>query len=120
MAYVIKFTDDALSDVKGLPANVKNSLKKELAGDFSADPVGHSEALRGPLEGFRSFHYLKYRVVFKIYDDLHAIGIVGIGTHDRKPDVDIYRRLEEVAGRGQLAQTILAALRGFTAPASPK
>jgi mRNA-degrading endonuclease RelE of RelBE toxin-antitoxin system len=116
VAYVIKFTGDALLDVKALPANVKNSLKKELRDKIAADPVAHSYALRGPLEEFRSFHYLKYRVVFKIYDDLRAIGIAGVGQHDPKPDVDIYRRLEALAGQGQLAQTLLSALKGFTIP----
>jgi mRNA-degrading endonuclease RelE of RelBE toxin-antitoxin system len=118
LAYVIKFTDEALLDVKALPKNVKNSLKKELKEKLMADPAAHSYALRGPLEEFRSFHYLKYRVVFKVYDDLHAVGVIGIGHHDAKPDVDIYRRLEALAGQGLLAKTLLSALKGFTIPIS--
>ena len=119
--YTIKFTDAGLQDVKDLPKNVKNALKKELVEKLAADPQGHGEALHHALEGWHSFHYLEYRVVYKIFEDLLAIGVAGIGKHDKDAEVDIYRRLEGAVKNGQLAHSMLLTLRTFAVPArSPK
>ena len=55
--FVLRFTDSGLADVKALPKNVRNALKKELLTKVSANPENCSEALHGPLAEFRSFHF---------------------------------------------------------------
>ncbi len=114
MAYRIQFTEDALRDAKSLPKNVRNSLAKELKKKLTKDPAGCSEELRGPLAGWRSFHYRKYRVIFKLYPDLKIIAVAGIGKHSSQSNRDIYRKLELLAKRGRLAESILATLRSFS------
>ena len=114
MAYEIRFTDDGLRDVKALPKNAKNSLQKALREKVATDPEACSEELREPLAGLRSFHFGKYRVVFKFYADSHAIAILGIGQHSRGGKEDIYKRLEVLASQGKLAEHILHTLRGFS------
>ena len=116
----LKFTDEGLADVKALPKNVKNALKKELQQTVALDPKGCAEPLIASLEGWFSFHYLEYRVVYKVFDDLPAVGIVGVGKHDRDATLDIYRKLEALAKTGKLAESVLATLRGFSfAPPLP-
>ena len=49
--YAVKFTPYGLADVKALPKNVKNGLRKQLAGTLARDPVGCSEELQGAAGG---------------------------------------------------------------------
>jgi len=112
--YEIKFTREGLANAKSLPKNVRNSLKKELRSIVALDPKGCSEPLTGFLEGWFSFHYLEYRIVFKVFDDLLAIGIAGIGKHDKDAERDIYRKLEVLAKTGKLAESVLSTFRALT------
>lgn len=116
MAYKLQFTDDGLADVKSLPKSVRNSLAKELKNKLAKDPTHCSEPLRDPLAGWRSFHSGRYRIIFRIYEDLNVVAIAGIGKHSSHASQDIYRRLEALAQRGELAKSILAGLRGFSSP----
>jgi len=116
LAYKIQFTRDGLRDARALAKNVKNSLAKELKTILARNPKGSSEALREPRTGWRSFHSGNYRVVFKLYDDLQIIAVAGIGKHSSHTLQDIYKRLEELAKTGRLAEKIVAALRRFSEP----
>ena len=112
--FVLKFTDFGLADVKALPKNVRNALKKELLKKVSKDPTGCSEGLSGPLRDFRSFHFGSHRVVYRVFEDFKAVTIVGIGAHSPKAKADIYRKLEALAETGRVAESILVSLRGFS------
>ncbi len=104
-----------MKDAKDLPKNVRNSIAKALKNKLVVDPLLCSEELREPLAGWLSFHCGKYRVIFKLYEQLKLIAVAGIGQHSSQPTRDIYRKLELLAKRGRLAEDILAALRGFSA-----
>ena len=97
--YRSKFTDDALRDVKSLPKNVRNALKKEFQKKIHVDPVGCSEPLTSDLEAFRSFHHGDYRVVYRVFEKLGAGHQSGI-----------YKRLEALAEKGKLAEAVLRSL----------
>ena len=112
--YVIQFSDDGLADVKALPKHVRNSLQTVLRQKLAADPVRHSSDLREPLQGFRSLHWRKYRGVFKILEELKIVAIAGIGERSPQSRSNIYRRLEELAAKGRLAEGVLSTLRGFS------
>jgi mRNA-degrading endonuclease RelE of RelBE toxin-antitoxin system len=114
LPYQIQFTADGLNDVKRLPKGVRNSIAKGLKNKLAIDPLSCSEELREPLAGWRSFHCGKYRVIFKLYEEMKLIAVAGIGAHSSQPTQDIYRKLEGLAKRGRLAENILAALRGFS------
>ena len=114
--YTLKFTEEGLSDVKALPKGDKQSLKAELLKKLTTNPRECGEALEPPLEGWYSFHYLEYRVIYRIYDDLLAVGIAGVGKHDKDVERDIYRRLESVMANGKLAESLLNNFRDFTSP----
>jgi len=79
----------------------------------AADPVAGSHELRQELEGCRSFTRQDYRVVYKIFDDMRAVAVVGVGLHSPQSSENIYRRLERLARTGELAQGVLFSLRGF-------
>jgi mRNA-degrading endonuclease RelE of RelBE toxin-antitoxin system len=113
LAYKIQFTADGLKDAKHLPKSVRNSLAKELKNRLAKDPLC-SEELRDPLAGWRSFHCGKYRVIFKLYNEMKLIAVAGIGQHSSQPTQDICRKLELLAKRGRLAEDILAAFRSFS------
>lgn len=107
--YVAKFTRDAANDVRSLPRNTRNALKKAFSTKLLRDPAGCSEELSEPLAGFHSFHFDAYRVVFRIYADLKAIAVVGVGKKGTPSGV--YERLEKLAAAGKLADSVLATLR---------
>jgi mRNA-degrading endonuclease RelE of RelBE toxin-antitoxin system len=109
--YRFKFTDEALADVKQLPKNVANALKKEFQKKISTNPIGSSEPLFGMLEAYRSFHYGDYRVVYRVFEDILAIAVVGIGKKDKTHQTDLYLRLQELAKKGRLAEAILETYR---------
>jgi len=104
------FTGDALRDIKALPKNVRNSLKKEFKHKIHVDPAGCSEPLTGLLQDFRSFHHREYRVVYRVFDELGAVSVVGIGKKDEAHQAEIYKKLEALAEKGRLAEAVLRAL----------
>ena len=113
--YVLKFTSEAVADIKTvIPKHLNGPLQKELLERVATDPVGCSHELHEDLAGYRSFTWQEYRVVYKIYDDLLAIAVVGVGLRSPQSAENIYRKLEVLARTGELAQGVLFSLRGFT------
>jgi len=109
--YSSKFTDDALQDVKKLPKNIRNALKKEFEKKIHVDPFNCSEELSGVLGHCRSFHYGTYRVVYRVFEDIRTIAVVGLGKKDKDHHTDLYKRLEDLAERGRLADAVLETFR---------
>jgi len=114
--YAARFTSEALDNVRDLPKNTRNALKKEFQKKILKEPAGCAEELTGQPAGFRSFHFREYRVVYRVYEDLRAIAVVGIGRKHKDASSDIYRRLEDLAHSGKLADSILRTLRLFSSP----
>ena len=113
--YVLKFTGNAVADIKTIiPKHLKGPLRKELLAKVSVNPLSCSHELQGALEGYRSFVWQEYRVVYKIFDDLLAVAVVGVGLRSPRSAENIYRKLEVLARTGELAQGVLFSLRGFT------
>ena len=113
--YVLKFTGDAIADIKTIiPKHLRGPLKQALLDKVANDPLGCSRELRKDLQGFRSFTWQEYRVVFRFFDELLAIAIVGVGLRSAQSSENIYRKLEALARTGELAQGVLFSLRGFT------
>lgn len=113
--YVLKFTGTAVADIKAvIPKHLKGPLRKDLLEKVAVDPLGCSHELREDLAGYRSFVWQDYRVVYKIFDDLKAIAVVGVGLRSAQSTENVYRRLETLARTGKLAQGVLFSLRGFT------
>lgn len=112
--YCSKFTDDALADIKKLPKNIRNALKKEFEKKIHVNPLGCSEPLAGILEHYRSFHYGDYRVVYRVFEDLRAVSVVGLGKKDKSHRTDLYRRLEDLAKKGRLAEAVLKTYRAIS------
>jgi mRNA-degrading endonuclease RelE of RelBE toxin-antitoxin system len=111
--YTSKFTDEALADVRKLPKNVRNALRGEFKDKIHVDPVGCSEPLEGLLSEYRSFHFGKYRVIYRIFEDIKAVSVVGVGKKDQDHYAEIYRQLEALAADGKLAQAVLETYRSL-------
>ena len=109
--YCSKFTDEALENLKKLPKNVRNALKKEFQKKIHVNPIECSEPLSGLLEPYRSFHYGDYRVVYLVIEDIRAVTVVGIGKKDKDHRTDLYHRLQDLAKKGRLAEAILETYR---------
>ena len=114
--YVAKFTPQAVADIRRLPKNTRTFLKREFGKTILQDPSGCSEGLTEPLAGFRSFHFREYRIVYRLYEDLNAIAVVGVGKKTSDPNSDVYKRLESLASSGKLADTVLRTLRLLSSP----
>jgi mRNA-degrading endonuclease RelE of RelBE toxin-antitoxin system len=114
--YVFKFTSDALEDIRALPKNVRNALKREFEKKIHRDPIACSEPLLGALAGFRSFHFRNFRVIYRVYGDLKIIAVVGAGKKDKSHHTDIYKKLELLAKSGKLADEFLRAIRLLETP----
>jgi mRNA-degrading endonuclease RelE of RelBE toxin-antitoxin system len=101
------FTDDALKVVKKLPKNVRNALRKEFEKKIQVNPFDCSEELSGILGHYRSFHYGDYRIVYRVFEDIRAVSVVGVGKKNRDHRTDLYKRLEDLAKKGRLADVVL-------------
>ena len=113
--YVLKFTGDAVADVKTLiPKHLKGPLQKVLLEKVAIDPVGCSHELHQDLAGYHSFTWQEYRVVYRVFADLKAVAIVGVGLRSAQSTENVYRKLVALARTGKLAQGVLFSLRGFT------
>lgn len=126
--FPIWFTDSGLEDVRALPKGDRNALRAEILGKLARDPLAHSKALGGPLEGLRSFRWRSYRVIFKLVDSSSsrsggaggaagAIVVLGIGKHSSERRKDIYRRLEALVSEARKLEKVLATLKRFSGPA---
>jgi mRNA-degrading endonuclease RelE of RelBE toxin-antitoxin system len=111
--YTSKFTDEALADIRRLPKNVRNALRDEFKNKIHVDPAGCSEPLEGLLADYRSFHYGDYRVICRVFEDIQAVSVVGVGKKDRDHHAEIYRQLEALAANGKLAQAVLDTYRAL-------
>jgi mRNA-degrading endonuclease RelE of RelBE toxin-antitoxin system len=113
--YVLKFTKEAVADIKSIiPKHLKGPLKKDLGDKVAHDPIGCSKELQRELSGYRSFTFQEYRVVYRVFDELLAVAIVGVGLRSPQSADNIYRKLEVLARTGELAQGVLFSIRGFT------
>lgn len=112
--YTAKFTPDAVADIKKLPKNVRRSLRKKLETVVLKDLVACSEESTGPLALFRSFHYLDYRIVYRVFPDLKTIAVVGVGKKNAGHYAEIYKQLEEVVKAGKIADGFLKNLKTVT------
>jgi mRNA-degrading endonuclease RelE of RelBE toxin-antitoxin system len=113
--YVLKFTGAAAADINAvIPKNLKGPLKKELLKTVANDPLGCSHELQDDLAGYRSFTWRKYRVVYKIFEDVRTVAVVGVGLRSPQSADNVYRKLELLARTGELAQGVLFSIRGFT------
>jgi mRNA-degrading endonuclease RelE of RelBE toxin-antitoxin system len=113
------FTDDALEDVKELLKNVRNALKREFEKKIPVDPFGCSEELSGILGQYRSFHCGNYRVVYRIFENMKVVSVVGLGKKNKEHQTGLYKRLEDLAKRGRLADAVLETYRKI-APEKPR
>jgi mRNA-degrading endonuclease RelE of RelBE toxin-antitoxin system len=111
--YTSKFTDEALADVKKLPKNVRNALRAEFKDKIHVDPAGCSEPLEGLLAQYRSFHFGHYRIIYRIFEDIKAVSVVGVGKKDQDHHAEIYRQLEALAANGKLAAAVLETYRSL-------
>ena len=112
--FAIEFTSSAKEDVRQLSKNIRNSLRKRLEEVVSVNPLNCSEELSGPLRGFRSHHFEEYRVVYKVYEDLKKVAVVGVGKKNADHYAEIYKHLEGLAAAGKLADSILTGFRTVT------
>ena len=118
--YVLKFTSDAVADIKAVvPRHLKGPLQKALLAKVAPNPVGCSRGLCYELEGYRSFQWQDYRIVYKVFDDLRAVAVVGVGLRSPQSTENIYRKLEALAQSGRLAQGVLFSIRGFSKAPPP-
>jgi mRNA-degrading endonuclease RelE of RelBE toxin-antitoxin system len=71
--YVLKFTSEAVADIKSIvPKHLRGPMQKELVEKVATDPIGCSKELQRELSGYRSFTSQKYRVVYRVFDELLA------------------------------------------------
>jgi mRNA-degrading endonuclease RelE of RelBE toxin-antitoxin system len=112
--YALKFTHEALKDIKTIPKHFKGPLKGALLKKVAVDPIGCSHELDGELSGYRSFKWRQYRVVYKVFVDLRAVAVVGLSLRSAQWKENMYRRLETLARTGKLAEGVLFSLRGIT------
>ena len=110
--YQVRLIREAVEDVKALPKHVRNSLKKEIS-KLAANPIGMSLPLRAPLEGWRSYHWRNYRILFMVFDEFETIAVAAVGKRHPGSQTDIYRKLERLAQEGKLAEKVLKILREF-------
>jgi len=111
--YTSQFIDEALADIKKLPKNVRNALRAEFKKKIHVDPVACSEPLEGLLAEYRSFHFGDYRVIYRIFEDIKVVSVVGVGKKDKDHHAQIYRQLEVLAANGKLAQAVLETYRSL-------
>ncbi|HXC32742.1 MAG TPA: type II toxin-antitoxin system RelE/ParE family toxin [Verrucomicrobiae bacterium] len=113
--YTSKFTPDALVNIKGLPKHIRNAMKKGFEKTVHVDPVACSEPLTGLLENYRSYHFGEYRVIYRVFEDIKAVAVVGVGMKDQSHHAEIYQKLELLAKTGELAATVLDTYRSISA-----
>lgn len=112
--YEVKIRPQAAPDIKALPKNVRNHMREHLTKIVAVNPVDCSVELTGPLAGFRSYHLLEYRIVYKIFEDLSLVVVVGVGQKNADHCAEIYKNLEAMAMAGKLADSVLTNLRMLT------
>ncbi len=52
-----------------------------------------------------------YRIVYRVFEDIRAVAVVGVGKEDKNHQTDLYHRLKDLAEKGRLAEAILETYR---------
>jgi hypothetical protein len=75
------------------------------------NPFNCSEELSGILEHYRSFPYRSYRVVYSGFENIKVVSVVSLGKKNKDHQSGLYKRLEDLAKRGRLAEAVLETYR---------
>ncbi|MDD5090498.1 MAG: type II toxin-antitoxin system RelE/ParE family toxin [Candidatus Wallbacteria bacterium] len=88
MPYRLHYHPDVKKkDLPGIPANIKERIRKAIEERLLPDPGKYGEPLRRGLHGYRKLRVGDYRVIYKIRDE--NILILKIGH--RK---EVYRQVD--------------------------
>jgi len=117
------FNAGPLTELTSVPINVMDcGLPDALSAKMSAacrkptangvkDSVAIQEAPGAIVGHYRSFHYGDYRVDYRVFEDTRAVSVVGLGKKNKDHRTDLYKRLEDLAKRGRLADAVLETYR---------
>jgi mRNA-degrading endonuclease RelE of RelBE toxin-antitoxin system len=94
--------------------NNRSCSRKSFKKKIHVNPFNCSEELSGILGHYRSFHYGDYRVVYRVFEDIRVVSVVGLGRKNTDHRTDLYTRLEGLAKRGRLAQAVLETYRAIS------
>ena len=89
MTYQVKLTVCAGNVAKKLPPEIKKAAREAL--DTIAENPDKGKELQADLAGFRSYRFMRYRIVYKVVPEQKLVVVWAIG-HRR----DIYENLSEL------------------------
>jgi mRNA interferase RelE/StbE len=79
--YTVRFTKEAVKDIKKIPLRLKNKLKNIISKEIIVDPYS-GKKLVGDLEGFYSIRLsYKDRIVYSIDSKEHILFVHRARTH---------------------------------------
>jgi mRNA interferase RelE/StbE len=90
MNYAVVYHPDVLKeDLKRLPANIKQRIRKAIETRLVKNPILYGEPLRHTLKGYRKLRVGDCRIIYKV--ELHNIIILKIG-HRREVYQKVFKR----------------------------
>jgi mRNA-degrading endonuclease RelE of RelBE toxin-antitoxin system len=107
----IRWTKTSVNCLKRLPKKVREGIVAKADELQKSDPRESHKPLKGPLQGFRSMKYSRYRAVFKISEESMASGdvllklevcFVLVGIRKEGDKHDVYKLAQKIHKLGLL------------------
>jgi len=77
MEYKLVYHHEIVDDLRNIPANVKERIRRAIEIRLLIDPVGYGLFLRKSLQGYRKLRVGDYRIIYRV--DGNQILILKIG-----------------------------------------
>ena len=92
MCYQLFYHPDVLrEDLKSMPANIKERIRKAIETRLAKDPILSGQPLRQSLKGHRKLRVGDWRIIYKV--GLHNIVVLKIG-HRREVYQEVFKRIK--------------------------
>ena len=108
--YRVQLTGRAKKDLRKIGKRKgKSTYEKlrDLINDLEFEPAEKGDALTGPLRGFFSLHYSRYRVIYVVEEGEARVIAVSVGYHESGSRHDIYRIVTRLVEMGAIDPEIV-------------
>ena len=97
--YLVEYLDEFYETLKEISDKKIQDKLLKLARNLSIEPEKKGDPLRGVLKGLNSFHFSRYRIIYRISPETSTVAVMLVGRRKSGSKADIYailRRLKRL------------------------
>lgn len=95
-SYVVDFVPQFYKDLKALSDKKIQEKLLQAAEDLDVVPGKQGFPLFRELKGLRSLHFSRYRIIYRVQEDVRAVLVITVGRRKDADANDIYALLKKL------------------------